>query len=449
MAFESLSDKLQNIFKKLKGKGRLSEADVKTALKEVKMALLEADVSFKVVKQFINSVTERAIGQDVMTSLTPGQMVIKIVNEEMVSLMGSETTELAMNPSNEITVIMMMGLQGAGKTTTAAKLAGKYKSKGRKPLLVACDIYRPAAIEQLQVNGEKQGVPVFAMGTNHKPVNIAKAALEHAQKNDCNLVIIDTAGRLHIDESMMEELVEIRDNIDIKQTVLVVDAMTGQDAVNVASVFEEKIGIDGVILTKMDSDTRGGAALSIRSVTGKPILYVGMGEKLSDLEQFYPDRMASRILGMGDVLTLIEKAEAAVDEEKAKEMEKKFKKAEFGFDDYLESMAQIKKMGGLEDVMNMIPGLGGQIKGAQMPDEKAIGRTEAIIYSMTPEERANPSILNPSRKARIAKGAGVNIAEVNRLVKQFEQSRKMMKQMSGMMSGKRSGGLFSKLKLPF
>ncbi len=388
MAFESLSDKLQNIFKKLKGKGRLSEADVKTALKEVKMALLEADVSFKVVKQFINSVTERAIGQDVMSSLTPGQMVIKIVNEEMVSLMGSETTELAMNPSNEITVIMMMGLQGAGKTTTAAKLAGKYKSKGRKPLLVACDIYRPAAIEQLQVNGEKQGVPVFAMGTNHKPVNIAKAALEHAQKNDCNLVIIDTAGRLHIDESMMEELVEIRDNIDIKQTVLVVDAMTGQDAVNVASVFEEKIGIDGVILTKMDSDTRGGAALSIRSVTGKPILYVGMGEKLSDLEQFYPDRMASRILGMGDVLTLIEKAEAAVDEEKAKEMEKKFKKAEFGFDDYLESMAQIKKMGGLEDVMNMIPGLGGQIKGAQMPDEKAIGRTEAIIYSMTLEERA-------------------------------------------------------------
>ncbi len=449
MAFESLSDKLQNIFKKLKGKGRLSEADVKTALKEVKMALLEADVSFKVVKQFINSVTERAIGQDVMSSLTPGQMVIKIVNEEMVSLMGSETTELAMNPSNEITVMMMMGLQGAGKTTTAAKLAGKYKSKGRKPLLVACDIYRPAAIEQLQVNGEKQGVPVFAMGTNHKPVNIAKAALEHAQKNDCNLVIIDTAGRLHIDESMMEELVEIRDNIDIKQTVLVVDAMTGQDAVNVASVFEEKIGIDGVILTKMDSDTRGGAALSIRSVTGKPILYVGMGEKLSDLEQFYPDRMASRILGMGDVLTLIEKAEAAVDEEKAKEMEKKFKKAEFGFDDYLESMAQIKKMGGLEDVMNMIPGLGGQIKGAQMPDEKAIGRTEAIIYSMTLEERANPSILNPSRKARIAKGAGVNIAEVNRLVKQFEQSRKMMKQMSGMMSGKRSGGLFSKLKLPF
>ena len=450
MAFESLSDKLQNIFKNLKGKGRLSEADVKAALKEVKMALLEADVSFKVVKQFINSVTERAIGQDVMSSLTPGQMVIKIVNEEMVSLMGSETTEISLNPANEMTVIMMTGLQGAGKTTTAAKLAGKFKSKGRKPLLVACDVYRPAAIEQLKVNGEKQGVPVFSMGTGNSPLNIAKAAVEHASKNDMNLVIIDTAGRLQVDEDMMNELVEIRDNIDIKQSILVVDAMTGQDAVNVATTFEEKVGIDGVILTKMDGDTRGGAALSIRAVTGKPILYVGMGEKLSDLEQFFPDRMASRILGMGDVLTLIEKAEAAVDAEKAKEMEKKFKKAEFGFDDYLDSMAQIRKMGGLEDVMNMIPGLGGQLKGASVPDEKAIARTEAIIYSMTPEERANPSVLNPSRKSRIAKGAGVDIAEVNRLVKQFEQSRKLMKQMSGMMSGKRSGGgLFGKLKLPF
>lgn len=450
MAFESLSDKLQNIFKNLKGKGRLSEADVKAALKEVKMALLEADVSFKVVKQFINSVTERAIGQDVMSSLTPGQMVIKIVNEEMVSLMGSETTEISLNPANEMTVIMMMGLQGAGKTTTAAKLAGKFKSKGRKPLLVACDVYRPAAIEQLKVNGEKQGVPVFSMGTGNSPLNIAKAAVEHASKNDMNLVIIDTAGRLQVDEDMMNELVEIRDNIDIKQSILVVDAMTGQDAVNVATTFEEKVGIDGVILTKMDGDTRGGAALSIRAVTGKPILYVGMGEKLSDLEQFFPDRMASRILGMGDVLTLIEKAEAAVDAEKAKEMEKKFKKAEFGFDDYLDSMAQIRKMGGLEDVMNMIPGLGGQLKSASVPDEKAIARTEAIIYSMTPEERANPSVLNPSRKSRIAKGAGVDIAEVNRLVKQFEQSRKLMKQMSGMMSGKRSGGgLFGKLKLPF
>ena len=447
MAFESLSDKLQNIFKNLKGKGRLSEADVKAALKEVKMALLEADVSFKVVKQFINSVTERAIGQDVMSSLTPGQMVIKIVNEEMVSLMGSETTEISLNPANEMTVIMMMGLQGAGKTTTAAKLAGKFKSKGRKPLLVACDVYRPAAIEQLKVNGEKQGVPVFSMGTGNSPLNIAKAAVEHASKNDMNLVIIDTAGRLQVDEDMMNELVEIRDNIDIKQSILVVDAMTGQDAVNVATTFEEKVGIDGVILTKMDGDTRGGAALSIRAVTGKPILYVGMGEKLSDLEQFFPDRMASRILGMGDVLTLIEKAEAAVDAEKAKEMEKKFKKAEFGFDDYLDSMAQIRKMGGLEDVMNMIPGLGGQLKGASVPDEKAIARTEAIIYSMTPEERANPSVLNPSRKSRIAKGAGVDIAEVNRLVKQFEQSRKLMKQMPGMMGAK--GGKRGRFKFPF
>lgn len=448
MAFESLSDKLQNVFKNLRSKGRLTESDVKAALKEVKMALLEADVSFKVVKQFISSVQERAVGQDVMTSLTPGQMVIKIVNEEMVKLMGSETTELKLKPTNEITVIMMMGLQGAGKTTTAAKIAGKLKQKGRKPLLVACDIYRPAAIEQLKVNGEKQGVPVFAMGTGHTPVNIAKAAMEHAKSNDNNVVIIDTAGRLHIDEDLMNELVEIRDNIDITQTLLVVDAMTGQDAVNVATTFDEKIGIDGVIITKLDGDTRGGAALSIRSVTGKPILYVGMGEKLSDLEQFFPDRMASRILGMGDVLTLIEKAEAAVDADKAKEMEQKIKKAEFGFDDYLESMQQIKNMGGLADVMSMIPGLSGQLKGAALPDEKAMGRVEAIIYSMTPAERSNPSLLNPSRKNRIAKGAGVDIAEVNRLVKQFEQSRKMMKQMGGMFGGKkgRFGGRF---KLPF
>ena len=447
MAFESLSDKLQNVFKNLRSKGRLTEADVKAALKEVKMALLEADVSFKVVKQFISSVQERAVGQDVMTSLTPGQMVIKIVNEEMVKLMGSETTELKLKPGNEITVIMMMGLQGAGKTTTAAKIAGKLKAKGKKPLLVAGDIYRPAAIEQLQVNGEKQGVPVFAMGTNHKPVNIAKAAMEHAKSNGMNVVIIDTAGRLHIDEELMNELAEIRDNIDITQTLLVVDAMTGQDAVNVATTFDEKIGIDGVILTKLDGDTRGGAALSIRSVTGKPILYVGMGEKLSDLEQFFPDRMASRILGMGDVLTLIEKAEAAVDADKAREMEKKLKKAEFGFDDYLESMQQIKNMGGLADVMNMIPGLSGQLKGAALPDEKAMGRVEAIIYSMTPAERSNPNLLNPSRKNRIAKGAGVDIAEVNRLVKQFEQSRKMMKQMSGMMSGKKNR--FGRFKFPF
>lgn len=447
MAFESLSDKLQNIFKNLRGKGKLTESDVKAALKEVKMALLEADVNFKVVKQFVKSVEERAVDSEVMTSLTPGQMVIKIVNEEMISLMGSETTEIQLKPQNEITVIMMTGLQGAGKTTTTAKIAGKLKAKGRKPLLVGCDVYRPAAIEQLKINGDKQGVEVFAMGTGHKPVNIAKAAIEHAVKNGHNVVIIDTAGRLHIDEDMMNELIEVKENVEINQTLLVVDAMTGQDAVNVSSTFNEKIGIDGVILTKMDGDTRGGAALSIRAVTGKPILYIGMGEKLSDLEQFHPDRMASRILGMGDVLTLIEKAEAIVDEEKAKELEKKFRKAEFGFDDYLEQMQQIKKMGSLEDIIGMIPGMGDQLKGAQMPDEKVFARTEAIIYSMTPEERSNPSIINVSRKNRIAKGAGVDIAEVNRLIKQHEQSKKMMKQLSGMMGGK--GGKKGRFRLPF
>lgn len=447
MAFESLSDKLQNIFKNLRGKGRLSESDVKAALKEVKMALLEADVNFRVVKQFVKSVEERAIGSEVMTSLTPGQMVVKIVNEEMVKLMGSETTEISLKPQNEITVIMMTGLQGAGKTTTTAKIAGKLKAKGRKPLLVACDVYRPAAIEQLQINGEKQGVDVFQMGNTNKPVNIAKAAIEHASKNGHNVVIIDTAGRLHVDEDMMNELIEIKEKVTVDQTLLVVDAMTGQDAVNVSNTFNEKIGIDGVILTKLDGDTRGGAALSIKAVTGKPILYIGMGEKLSDLEQFFPDRMASRILGMGDILTLIEKAEQVVDEQKAKELEKKFKKAEFGFDDYLEQMQQIKKMGGIQDLIGMIPGMGDQLKGAQMPDEKVLGRTEAMIYSMTPEERSNPAIINVQRKNRIAKGAGVDIAEVNRLMKQYEQSKKMMKQFSGMLGGK--GGKKGRFRLPF
>ena len=451
MAFDSLSDKLQNIFKNLRGKGRLSEADVKAALKEVKMALLEADVNFKVVKNFIKSVEERAIGQDVMSSLTPGQMVIKIVNEEMISLMGSETTEIAIKPGNEITVIMMAGLQGAGKTTTTAKLAGKFKAKGRKPLLVACDVYRPAAIEQLTINGNKQGVEVFSMGTNQKPVDIAKAAIAHAKNNDFNTVILDTAGRLHVDEDMMNELIEIKANVSVDQTILVVDSMTGQDAVNVASSFNEKVGIDGVILTKLDGDTRGGAALSIKAVTGKPILYVGMGEKLSDLEQFYPDRMASRILGMGDVLTLIEKAEAQIDADKAKEMEAKIKKAEFDFDDFLEYMGQIRNMGGIGSIMSMLPGmgLGGNMKNIQMPDEDEaeanLKRTEAIIHSMTAKERKNPDILNPSRKNRIARGAGVNISEVNRLVKQFEQMKKMMKQMPGMMKGAKKG----RFKLPF
>ena len=423
MAFDSLSDKLQNIFKNLRGKGRLSEADVKAALKEVKMALLEADVNFKVVKNFIKSVEERAIGQDVMSSLTPGQMVIKIVNEEMISLMGSETTEIKLKSGNEITVIMMAGLQGAGKTTTTAKLAGKFKEKGKKPLLVACDVYRPAAIEQLTINGNKQGVEVFSMGTGHNPVDIAKASIAHAKDNNFNIVILDTAGRLHVDENMMEELINIKNEVEVDQTILVVDSMTGQDAVNVAASFNEKVGIDGVILTKLDGDTRGGAALSIKAVTGKPILYVGMGEKLSDLEQFYPDRMASRILGMGDVLTLIEKAEAQIDADKAKEMEAKLKKAEFDFDDFLEYMGQIRNMGGIGSIMSMLPGmgLGGNMKNLQMPDEDEaeanLKRTEAIIQSMTAKERKNPDIINPSRKNRIARGAGVNISEVNRLIK--------------------------------
>ena len=344
MAFESLTDKLQNVFKKLRSKGRLTEEDVKIALKEVKMALLEADVNFRVVKQFTKSVQERAVGQDVMNGLNPGQMVIKIVNEELVNLMGSETTELPIKPGNDLTVIMMAGLQGAGKTTTAAKLAGKIKSKGKKPLLVACDVYRPAAIKQLQVNGEKQGVDVFSMGENQSPVDIAKAAIEHAQKNGHNLVILDTAGRLHIDEQMMTELKEIKENVEVHQTILVVDVMTGQDAVNVAKEFDEKVGIDGVILSKMDGDSRGGAALSVKAVTGKPIFYAGMGEKLSDLEQFYPDRMANRILGMGDVLTLIEKAQESmdIDEEKEKQMAAKMKKGKFDFEDYLESMKQMR-----------------------------------------------------------------------------------------------------------
>ncbi len=449
MAFESLSDKLQNVFKNLRGKGRLTEADVKAALKEVKMALLEADVSFRVVKQFISAVQERAVGQDVMNSLTPGQMVIKIVNEELVKLMGSETTEIHLKPANEITIIMMAGLQGAGKTTTTAKIAGKLKAKGRKPLLAACDVYRPAAIKQLQINGEKQGVPVFSMGENHKPADIAKAAVEHASKNDQNVVILDTAGRLHIDEDMMNELVEIKEAVEVHQTILVVDAMTGQDAVNVAGMFNDKIGIDGVILTKLDGDTRGGAALSIRSVTGKPILYIGMGEKLSDLEQFYPDRMASRILGMGDILSMIEKAESQVDEEKAKELSQKLRKAEFDYNDFLDQMNQIKKMGGMSSIMNMMPGMG-QMKDVEV-DEKAMDRVEAIILSMTDKERTNPDLMkNASRKQRVARGAGVDISEVNRIVKQFDQMKKMMKQLPGMMGGgKKKGGLFGKFKMPF
>ena len=459
MAFDSLSEKLQNVFKSLRSKGRLTEDDVKVAMKEVKLALLEADVNFKVVKQFIKDVQERAVGQDVMNGLNPGQMVIKIVNEEMVKLMGSETTEVAFQPGKALTVIMMVGLQGAGKTTTTAKLAGKFKTKGKKSLLAACDVYRPAAIEQLKINGEKQGVEVFEMGTSEKPANIAKAAVEYAKKNEFNVLFIDTAGRLHVDEEMMAELVAIKEVTGATQTILVVDAMTGQDAVNVAQTFDEKIGVDGVVLTKLDGDTRGGAALSIRAVTGKPILYAGMGEKLSDLEQFYPDRMASRILGMGDVLTMIEKAQENIDEEAAKKLEQKMRKNEFDFEMYLESMKQMKKMGGVSAMMGMMPGMMPGM-GGKMPDidtdaaEKQMARTEAIIYSMTPKERQNPKLMNPSRKNRIAKGAGVDIAEVNRLVKQFEQMQKMMKKMPGMFGGRRGkrggfGGFGGMGKFPF
>ncbi len=454
MAFESLTDKLQNVFKSLRSKGRLTEEDVKSALKEVKMALLEADVSFKVVKQFVKSVEERAVGTDVLNGLNPGQMVVKIVNEEMVALMGSETTEIVMQPGKSITVIMMCGLQGAGKTTTTAKIAGKLKLKGKKSLLVACDVYRPAAIKQLQINGEKQQVDVFSMGENHKPVDIAKAALEHAEKNGHNVVILDTAGRLHIDEEMMAELAEIKENVSVHQTLLVVDAMTGQDAVNVAKDFDEKVGIDGVILSKMDGDSRGGAALSVKAVTGKPILYIGMGEKLSDLEQFYPDRMANRILGMGDVLTLIEKAQQNldIDEEKERDMAARMKKGKFDFEDYLESMKQMRNMGGLSSILGMM-GMGKQMGDIESAvDEKQMARMEAIVLSMTPQERRDPKLLNPSRKGRIAAGAGVDIAVVNRFIKQFEQSQKMMKQLPGMMGGKKGRGMFGGMggmKFPF
>lgn len=439
MAFESLTDKLQNVFKNLRSKGRLTEADVKQALREVKMALLEADVNFKVVKQFVKSIEEKAVGQDILNGLNPAQMVIKLVHEELISLMGSETTEIQFQPGKAITVIMMCGLQGAGKTTTTAKIAGKLIKKGKKPLLVACDVYRPAAIKQLQVNGEKQGVEVFSMGDNHNPVNIAKAALEHAQKNGHNVVILDTAGRLHVDEDMMQELENIKKEVEVHQTLLVVDAMTGQDAVNVAGEFHSRLQITGVVLTKMDGDARGGAALSVKSVTGLPILYVGMGEKLSDLEQFYPDRMASRILGMGDVLSLIDKAQEniTIDAEKSKDMTARMKKGKFDFEDYLESMKQMRNMGGLGSILSMMPGMGSKMGDIEsMIDEKQLARMEAIVLSMTPAERKNPKLLNPSRKHRIAKGAGVDIAVVNRFIKQFEQSQKMMKQMSGMMGKK-------------
>lgn len=443
MAFESLSDKLQEVFKKLKGKGRLTEKDVNEALREVKLALLEADVNFKVVKSFINKIKERAVGHDVLESLTPGQQVIKIVNEELTELMGSTQSKLTFS-NTPPTIYLMVGLQGSGKTTTSGKLAAQIKKMGKKPLLVACDVYRPAAIKQLQVVGSKVGVPVFSMGDATNPVDIAKAAVSYAKNNNHDLVIIDTAGRLHIDEELMNELYEIKEVTKPQEILLVVDAMTGQDAVNVAESFNEKLGIDGVILTKLDGDTRGGAALSVRAVTQKPIKYVGMGEKLEDLQPFHPDRMASRILGMGDVLSLIEKAQENFDQKKAQELEKKIRKMEFNFEDFLEQMQQVKKMGPLNQLIGMIPGMNMQKLGNIEISDKEIAHIEAIIQSMTLEERRNPEIINPSRKRRIAAGSGRDIQEVNRLIKQFEQMKKMMKQLSGMTKGKKG-----KFKLPF
>lgn len=440
MAFETLSDRLTNIFAGLSGKGRLGEEDVNAALREVRMALLEADVNFKLVKDFVAKVREKAVGEEVLHSLTPAQTVVKIVHDELTEMMGSETTEIKLRPQSEITVLMLIGLQGAGKTTTAAKLAGKFRQQHRKPLLAACDIYRPAAIEQLRVNAEKQEVPFFSLGDKLSPVEIARRAVEEAKAKGYNLVILDTAGRLQIDERLMEELQEIKHAVHVDWSILTVDAMTGQEAVHVAETFTEKVGIDGVILTKCDGDTRGGAALSIKAMTGKPILCLGMGEKLSELEQFYPDRMAGRILGMGDVLSLIEKAQSEMDEEKARASVRRLSKGQFSYDDFMEQMTQLQKLGGLGGILKMLPGMGKALRGLDLEEsEKQLGRVRVIIQSMTYKERANPKLMNPSRKRRIAAGAGVDIAEVNRLVKQFEQMQKMMKQFGGTMKSGRGG----------
>ena len=429
MIFEGLSDKLQGALSKLKSKGKLTENDVKDAMREVKLALLEADVNFKVVKDFIKVVQERCVGQEVMKSLTPAQHVIKIVNEELTSLMGDVASKVTISPKPP-TIIMMVGLQGAGKTTTSGKLGSYFKKQGKKPLLVACDIYRPAAIKQLQVVGEKLDIPVFNMGDKESPINIAKAGLSHAIKNNNDLVIIDTAGRLHIDETLMDELKSIKSEVKPHEILLVVDSMTGQDAVNVSQSVNEALGVDGVILTKLDGDTRGGAALSIRSVVKKPIKFIGMGEKLDDLEPFYPDRMASRILGMGDILSLIEKAQESIDIEKAKELEDKIKKQDLDFEDFLEQMEQIQNMGPLDKILGMLPGMGNikdQLGDVDLQNGKEIRRTKAIVQSMTIEERRDPSILNASRKKRIAKGSGTTVQDVNRLIKQFNEMKKMMK----------------------
>ena len=429
MAFDSLSEKLNNVFKKLRGKGRLNEADIKEAMREVRLALLEADVSYKVVKDFVKSVSERAVGRDVLESLTPAQMVIKIVNEELTALMGSQNAKINISPKPP-TVIMLVGLQGAGKTTNGAKLAAYLKkTTGKRPLLVACDIYRPAAIKQLETVGAQLEIPVFQMGTTN-PVDIAKAAVEHAKKHGNDLVFLDTAGRLHIDENLMGELQDIKSAVKPDEILLVVDAMTGQDAVNAATAFNDALDIDGIMLTKLDGDARGGAALSIRAVTGKPVKFSGIGEKLDQIEPFHPDRMASRILGMGDVLTLIEKAEASFDEKKAKEMAEKLKKNKFTLSDYLDQLIQIKSMGSVQDILGMMPGIDSKALAGANIDEKALIRTEAIIQSMTVYERENPSCLNNSRKKRIAAGSGTSVVDVNRLLKQFEMMQQMTKQMS-------------------
>ena len=442
--FQNLTEKLSNAFKKFRGKGKLTAQDVKEGMREIKLALLEADVNFKVVKEFINSVTERAVGAAVLESLLPAQQIVKIVNEELIKLMGSEAPKININPKPP-TVIMMVGLQGAGKTTHAAKIAGMYKKKNKSPLLVACDVYRPAAIDQLKIVGETVGVPVFSLGSKISPVEIARAGIEHAKKNGNDMVIVDTAGRLHIDEELMGELVKIKSSINPDEILLVVDAMLGQDAVNVAKSFNDLLDITGVVLTKLDGDTRGGAALSVRYITGKPIKFIGTGEKLDALELFYPDRMASRILGMGDILSLIEKAEAAYDEKNAKELEKKIRESTFSLDDFLQQMRQLKKMGNLDQILGMLPGMKtGALKDAQI-DENQMKRTEAIILSMTKKERLQPELINGSRRKRIANGSGTTVEDVNKLLRQFDQMKKMMKQFSGM--GKRRG--FGGMKLPF
>ncbi|MFZ5754194.1 MAG: signal recognition particle protein [Bacillota bacterium] len=448
MAFEGLAEKLQGIFKNLRGKGKISEKDVTEAMREIRMALLEADVNYKVVKDFVNRVKERAVGVEVLESLTPGQQVIKVVHDEMTQLMGGTQSKINL-ASKPPTIVMMVGLQGSGKTTSSGKLARLFKKQGRRPLLVACDIYRPAAIKQLQVLGEQLEIPVFSMGDKQNPVDIAKAARAYAENQGHDLMIVDTAGRLHIDDALMSELENIKTNIRPHEILLVVDAMTGQDAVNVAETFNARLGLDGVILTKLDGDTRGGAALSVKAVTGKPIKFVGMGEKLDALEPFYPDRMASRILGMGDVLTLIEKAQANFDAKKAEELERKLRKAEFTLEDFLDQIQQMKSMGPLSELMGMLPGMGQMkaLKGMEI-SEKDVKHTEAIIRSMTREERRHPEIINGSRRKRIALGSGTSVQEVNKLLKQFEQAQKMMKQIAQMQQGAKSGkkGGF---KLPF